>query len=505
MPQRSHGFLALGLASVLAACSGGSPEASAPGIAPPTGTTPGQVQDPVESPAAPTGGAPEAPLGEDRPDPVVVAPSSPAPSATGTPGEDPSPVPDDVEPTEPDPTAPVIPSRIGDETPGGSGGAVIRVTTLAATGPGSITEALDTRGPRIVVFDVGGVIDLGQGRLTVSEPFVTIAGQTAPSPGISLIRGGVRVTTHDVRVEHLRVRMGDAGAAAGAGFEPDVTTDGAGAYNVVFDHVSVAWGVDENLSVSGPRFDGVAGTSRNVVIKNSIIAEGLMSSVHEKGDHSMGTLIHDYCSDISVVGNLFAHNNERNPWFKGFATGVIVNNVVYDPGVWAIRLGAVLNEWVDSGITPEGPRVSVVGNVMLHGVDTPTDREFIGSNSNGSAYLEDNLAFDRAGAPAAVVEGTVARLDAPPSWPTGLEAVPASSLLERVLGSAGARPADRDAVDQRIVADVRARSGRIIDSQDDVGGYPNVAATRRALEVPADVDAWLRALAAELEAPTSPQ
>ncbi|MET0411838.1 MAG: right-handed parallel beta-helix repeat-containing protein, partial [Polyangiaceae bacterium] len=197
--------------------------------------------------------------------------------------------------------------------------------------------------------------------------------------------------------------------------------------------------------------------------------------------------------------NLFAHNNERNPWFKGFATGVIVNNVVYDPGIWAIRLGAVLNEWVDSGITPEGPRVSVVGNVMLHGIDTPSDREFIGSNSNGSAYLEDNLAFDRAGAAAAVVEATVARLDDPPSWPTGLAPVPASTLLEQVLARAGARPADRDAVDQRIVADVRSRSGRIIDSQDDVGGYPTMAATRRALEVPADVDAWLRALAAELE------
>jgi hypothetical protein len=349
------------------------------------------------------------------------------------------------------------------------------------------------------VFEVGGIIDLQQGRLNVTEPFVTIAGQTAPSPGISLIRGGVRVLTHDVRVEHLRVRMGDAGAAPAAGFEPDVTTDGADAYNVVFDHVSVAWGVDENLSVSGPRFDGPTATSRNVVIKNSIIAEGLMNSVHEKGAHSMGSLIHDYCSDVSVVANLFAHNNERNPWFKAFATGVIVNNVVYDPGIWAIRLGAVLNEWVDSGITPEGPRVSVVGNVMLHGVDTPADRELIGSNSNGAAYLEDNLAFDRAGAAAAVVEATVARLGQPPSWPEGLEAVPASTVLESVLAHAGARPADRDAVDLRIVADVRGRTGRIIDSQDDVGGYPTAAETRRVLEVPADVEGWLRAMAAGVE------
>jgi hypothetical protein len=494
LSKSSRRFIALGMVSLLAACSGGTPDAPALGSAAPTATPPTQMP-PVESPAMPMGDAPANPLGEDRPDPVVVAPSSPDPSSSETPAEDQPPAPGDDEPTDPGMSS----APIGNETPGGSGGAVIRVTTLALTGPGSLTQALSTPGPRIIVFEVAGIIDLARGRLDVAEPFVTIAGQSAPSPGISLIRGGMRVSTHDVRVEHVRVRMGDAGAAPASGFEPDVTTDGAGAYNIVFDHVSVAWGVDENLSVSGPRFDGPAGTSRNVVIKNSIIAEGLMNSVHEKGAHSMGSLIHDYCSDVSVVGNLFAHNNERNPWFKGFATGVIVNNLVYDPGIWAIRLGAVLNEWVDSGITPEGPRVSVVGNVMLHGVDTPTDREFIGSNSNGSAYLEDNLAFDRAGAPAAVVESTVGRLNEPPSWPEGLEPLPASSVFESVLANAGARPAERDAVDLRIVADVRARTGRIIDSQNEVGGYPSAAATRRALEVPADVEGWLQAMAAAVE------
>jgi hypothetical protein len=398
------------------------------------------------------------------------------------------------------PAAPVAaPGTFGQQTPGGRGGPVIRVTTLNLTGPGSLSAALATRGPRVIVFEVGGNIDLAQGHIAIDQPFVTIAGQTAPSPGISLIRGGLRVLTHDVRIDHLRVRMGDAGAAAGAGFEPDVTTDGAEAHDIVFNHVSVAWGVDENLSVSGPRFDGRSATSRSVTIQNSIIAEGLMNSVHEKGAHSMGTLIHDYCSDIAVIGNLYAHNNERNPWFKGFATGAIVNNLVYDPGRWAIRLGAVLNEWTDSGSTPEGPRVSVVGNVLLHGADTPPEREFVGSNSNGSAFLEDNLAFDRAGAPALIAGATVAVLNERPSWPLGLLAAPASSVLERVLASAGARAKDRDVVDQRIVADVRARSGRIIDSQDDVGGYPTAAATRRTLDVPADVDAWLGTLAGELE------
>jgi hypothetical protein len=233
----------------------------------------------------------------------------------------------------------------------------------------------------------------------VNEPFVTIAGQTAPSPGITLVRGGLAVRTHDVKIQHVRVRMGDAGTAAGDGFEPDITTDGADAYNIVFDHCSIAWGVDENLSVSGPRFNGVLGTSRKVTLSHNIIAEGLNDSVHEKGPHSMGTLIHDYCTDVAVVGNFYAHNAERNPWFKAFGRGVVVNNLVYNPGKWAMRLGAVVSEWESADITPEGPAVSIVGNFMQHGADTPEALPMVGTNSSGSAYVEDNLSFDLAGNP----------------------------------------------------------------------------------------------------------
>jgi hypothetical protein len=388
----------------------------------------------------------------------------------------------------------------GADTPGGKGGAVIKVTTLAASGAGSLREALAAAGPRIIVFEVGGIIDLDKARLDVSEPFVTVAGQTAPSPGITLVRGGMRVFTHDVRIEHVRFRMGSAGDTAPSGFEPDVTTDGANAYNVVFDHVSVAWGVDENLSVSGPRLDGALATSRSVTISNSIIAEGLNNSVHEKGSHSMGTLVHDHCTNVAVVGNLYAHNDERNPWFKGFATGVIVNNVIYDPGVWSIRLGPVDSEWSSTGIVPEGPRVSVVGNVMRHGTSTQAGLAMVGSNSRGSAYLEDNVASDRAGAAVNISTSTVSVLSEKPAWPDGLVALPSGSVVESVLTRAGARPKDRDAIDTRIVADFRAGTGAIIDSQDQVGGYPTAEQTTRPLDVPSEnVEAWLRSFSDELE------
>ncbi|KYF84870.1 pectate lyase [Sorangium cellulosum] len=379
-------------------------------------------------------------------------------------------------------------------------GTVIKVTTLDADGPGSLREAIETPGRRIIVFEVGGIIDLNKARLDITEPFVTIAGQTAPSPGITLIRGGMRISTHDVRIQHLRFRMGDAGAAPASGFEPDVTTDGASAYDIVIDHCSVAWGVDENLSVSGPRFGGPAGTSRRVTLSNNIIAEGLHESVHAKGAHSMGTLVHDYCTDVTVVGNLYAHNYERNPWFKGFATGTIVNNVVHNPGKWAMRLGPVVKEWESSGITPEPPRVSIVGNYMQHGVDTLPGLPMVGTNSMGSAYLEDNIVVDAGGEPAPLVSPEIVILPEKPVWPDGLVALPAASVVDAVLAHAGARPRDRDEVDLRIIEDFVSGGGMLVNSQDEVGGYPTAEPTTRPLVVPADdIEGWLESFADDLE------
>ena len=141
----------------------------------------------------------------------------------------------------------------GSETRGGLDGRIIKVTTLNATGEGSFTEALNAEGSRTIVFEVAGVIDLGKQQIDITEPYLTIAGQTAPSPGITLIRGGLTVRTHDVVIQHIRFRMGDAGAEKGEKYEPEISTYGAEAYNIVVDHCSVSWGVDENLSTSGPR------------------------------------------------------------------------------------------------------------------------------------------------------------------------------------------------------------------------------------------------------------
>ena len=390
-------------------------------------------------------------------------------------------------------------SDFGANTPGGSGGRVVRVTNLHPEGTGSLRFALSVPQPRVVVFEVGGVIDLGKRTLVIREPFVTVAGQTAPSPGITVIRGGISIQTHDVRIQHIRVRPGDAGEAKKSGWEPDgMGTSGGEAYNVVIDHCSITWAVDENLSASGPNTEGPEATAHRITFSNCLIAEGLDDASHSKGRHSKGSLIHDFCREIAIIGNLYAHNVQRNPYFKAFTTGAIVNNVIYNPGTAAIQVGFSESEFSGTGIPPQSCRISVVGNVLIHGEDTRANLALVASK--GDAYLEDNIAVDRSGQPVALTSGNITRLEEKPVWPEGLIPLPAAQVADRVALNVGARPRDRDAVDTRIIQAFLARQGRVIDSQDEVGGYPVVPVTTRALDVPTqNIDGWLSQLAAELE------
>ncbi|MEN3110054.1 polysaccharide lyase family 1 protein [Uliginosibacterium paludis] len=397
----------------------------------------------------------------------------------------------------------------GTGTTAGEGGAIVRVTTLASDGEGSLREALRRSGPRIIVFEVGGVIDLGLKSLVLDQPFVTIAGQTAPSPGITLIRGGLEIRSHDVLMQHIRFRMGDGGLPPytspdfGKGWDVDVTTNGRNAYNIVIDHCSFAWAVDENLSVSGPRYDGPEGTSRRVTLSNNIIAEGLLRSTHSKREpHSKGTLIHDMVSEVAVVGNLYAHNDDRNPMFKGGASGAVVNNLIYNPGRIAISAGAAMAEW-EGRTPPPPPRIAVAGNHLLGGADSRLRALVIANVSKrygegpADVWFDDNrLEATAAGALLPEAGPLVRRLEAAPVWPEGLRARPVGEVKDAVLAGAGARPLDRDAVDQRIVAEVREGRGRIVDSQNEVGGYPPTGeAVRRPLVLPAaDIGSWLRRL-----------
>jgi hypothetical protein len=380
-------------------------------------------------------------------------------------------------------------------TPGGRGGQILRVTSLASEGAGSLRAAIETPGPRIIVFEVGGVIDLGRKTLKVREPFLTIAGQTAPSPGVTLIKGGMDIETHDVVIRHLRIRVGEAGAAKSSGWDEDGISTLA-AHDVIVDHCSITWATDENLSASGPRFTGTTpeewrnGTSRRITFSNNLLAEGLAHSTHAKLEHSKGSLIHDNISEILIVGNLYAHNMERSPLFKGGVRGVIVNNLIYDPGPRAIHYNLMAEEWGAQRF--ETGEMSVVGNVLRAGPSTPPDVALfmLGGYGDVRLHLRDNIAVDRVGralpetgryttAPARIV-----RAARPPLWPTGLTAIPARDVQRAVLADVGARPWDRDAHDIRVIADVAEGRGRIIDSEQEVRGYPEHL-ERRAPFVPA--------------------
>lgn len=376
-------------------------------------------------------------------------------------------------------------------TPGGRGGKIIRVTSLAADGPGSFREAAETRGPRIIVFEVGGVIDLEGKTLTIREPFLTIAGQTAPSPGVTFIKGGIDIATHDVIVRHIRVRPGEAGFPKKSGKDFDsISTQGI-SYNIIVDHCTLTWGTDENLSASGPRFVGAtpdewrAGTSRNITFSQNIIAESLAWSTHAKLEHSKGSLIHDNVTGMLIWGNLYAHNVERNPMFKGGVWGVIVNNLIYNPGQRAIHYNLMAQEW---GSSPwQIGKMVVVGNVLRAGQDTPQGLPLmmIGGYGDVEFYGRDNIAVDRWGAPLPMFgryttsPAKIIQVKKPPFWPAGLEARPASAVQQWVLAEAGARPWDRDGDDVRLIADVAEGRGNIIDSEADLQGYPAHKPTSR--------------------------
>ncbi len=388
---------------------------------------------------------------------------------------------------------PAFPGALGwaAQTPGGRGGQILRVTTLDPDGPGSFRAAVETKGPRTVVFEVGGVIDLGGKTLAIREPFLTIAGQTAPSPGITFIKGGIDIATHDVVVRHIRVRSGEAGFPKKSGKDFDsISTQGI-SYNIIIDQNSLTWGTDENLSASGPRFVGDtpdewrAGTSRNITFSNNIIAESLAYSTHSKIEHSKGSLIHDNISNILIVGNLYAHNYERNPLFKGGVRGVLVNNLIFNPGQRAVHYNLMAEEWGDHPW--QVGQMTAVGNVLRGGQDTAEGLPFltIGGYGDLEFYGRDNLAVDQFGkplpmfgryttAPARIIE-----LKKPPLWPQGLEALPAADVQQSVLSKAGARPWDRDPDDVRLIADVAEGRGEIIDGEDELHGYPNPKPTHR--------------------------
>jgi hypothetical protein len=375
----------------------------------------------------------------------------------------------------------------------GLSGRVIRVTTLRASGPGSLREALQQRGPRLVVFEVGGVIDLERSILRITSPFVTVAGQTAPSPGITLIRGGLRISTHDVHVAHLRIRPGDADLPPGSRWEPDgVSIQGPDADRVVIDHCSISWGIDENVGISGwgrdsPRTD--------LLISNNLISEALHRSLHSKGPHSMGLLVNENVRGVRILNNIFAHNNRRNPRIQAGAEALIAGNLIYNPGRSLISVG--LDSQQRDGtlaVAPEVPPLSdasVIGNLVIQGPDSQSDLPLI--DGVGSVFQRDNVNRTAQGALGPILRPGFLYESRLSLWCSWTSPRPPCTQPEALTSTAGARPWDRDAIDRRVLSDIANGGGAVVDSQNQVGGYPSHPPTHRPLAVPAAGRArWLK-------------
>lgn len=368
---------------------------------------------------------------------------------------------------------------------GGRGGRVIKVINLNDSGAGSLRAAVQTSGPRIVVFEVSGIINL-KSPLVISNPYITIAGQT--SPGGILVTGQMTlVQASEVIIRHMRFRVGSHRIAEGADPETLDSLDiwgpqsGNSYYeNIVIDHCSVGWGVDENFST--------AYRLRNITISNNLIHEGLMRAGHPKGQHSKGLFVWGKYSPnmtISIHRNFLAHNYERNPLINtgdGTLLVDVVNNVTYNfYGGLAMGTednGAKVN-WIHN-YSKGGPSSNAQYYEIFHmGSGTPRPILHVVGNIGGSRQTQ-------TGSDWTVARGWQFSL-ADTGWgqpaPWGVAPVTAKTMstayAAEVVANAGATLPFRDSVDEKMANDFLNRTGNYrnnVKFPDDFPTYQNLPA-----------------------------
>jgi len=379
---------------------------------------------------------------------------------------------------------------------GGRGGDVYHVTNLRDYGRGepaivgSFRHAVEsTNGPRTIVFDTGGNIALKR-TLTLSEDDLTIAGQSAPGDGITIWGYGVKIVrSTNIIIRGLRFRVGDFNLRANNGKPSKGNGDLRGdqadpleigwSDRIIIDHVSATWGIDETLT---------SWLSTNITIQNSIIAESLNDSYHDKGLHGYGALIQGEMTEqlrasntggVSYYGNLFTKQYRRSPAYNNRTDLEIVNNVVYD---WGKQAGHT-----DQGGKLDS-RINYIGNYVIAGADTKFEikqiayDEYLGTDSqfyHRGTYVDADL--DKAHNGNAVGDEAFVYFESPfeskpfdfPIQKSG-RALAAPEAYKRVVATAGAY-LQRDYHDQRIIDEMVNRTGRILGSQDELVALYGIA------------------------------
>lgn len=362
---------------------------------------------------------------------------------------------------------------------GGRGGKVITVTSLEDRGPGTLREACEeTVGPRIIVFNVAGIIRL-KTPIIVVAPYVTIAGQTAPGDGVCIAGESFWVNTHDVVVRHMRFRRGETKVE-----RRDDSFGGNPVGNIMIDHCSCTWGLDENISFYRHMFDPKDGNKElklptvNVTIQNTISAEALDTYNHAFGS----TLGGENCS---FMRNLWANNAGRNPSIGWNGVFNFVNNVVYN---WVHRstdggdytaLYNIINNYYKPG--PLTPKDSPVGHRFLK---PESGRSKLGYLVFGRVYCNGNIMEGNEAVTKDNWNGGVQVEELPNTgqytdsmkWnePFPMPAFPimnAGDAYNYVLNNVGATFPKRDAVDARIIETVRTGKAKNAEGLDSINFY----------------------------------
>ena len=387
----------------------------------------------------------------------------------------------------------------GAETIGGRGGRIIEVTNLNGSGPGSLREACESSGPRIVVFKVAGIIDLAGERIEIKNPYITIAGQTAPEGGITLKGHELSVQTHDVVIRFLKIRIGSEYPLAD-GVGDALGMSDADVYNDIIDHCSLSWSNDENVQIWSSTTDKAP---HDITFSWNIVSEGLEG-------HSTGFIAGSYTNtkdfkDVSLHHNLFANTSHRLPLIK-IASAEVINNLIYNWGMYATGIkGGAHIDIIGNKYKP-GPetRSSLFQEVIVEdsGYGDPDDPRS-GAPGYASIYIKGNIG-PNVSDESADNWGMVFSMDGEHTsertpisrdiferttplpaykYPISIDsvgnaetAVLNDSGASRRINEDGEWVANRGTLDDRIINDYKNGIGFIPVSEDDVGGYPTIDA-----------------------------
>ena len=363
-------------------------------------------------------------------------------------------------------------------TTGGRGGIVCEVSNLNDNGPGSLRAAIEAADSRTVVFRISGTIEL-QSELHINNGDITIAGQSAPGDGICIKNYPIIIFADNVIIRYLRIRSGDGSKL------PVDAISCIGNRNIMIDHCSFSWGIDEVASF----YD-----NENSTVQWCLVSESLYHSYHPKGDHGYGGIWGG--KGASFHHNLLAHHSSRNPRFNGSRTHGDPTKEIVD-----FRNNVIYNWGFNSSYGGESGNQNLVANYYKYGPATRhRDRIVEPWDGNGKWYVADNFVY---GFPEITANNWVGgvqgsfveqvRINSSHSF-APVVTQSAEQAYDLVLANVGAVLPKRDSIDIRIIQEVKTGSATyggtwgsgsgIIDSQVQVGGYPTIRST----PVPKDTD-----------------